>query len=380
MLGRRALFIPHVNSETEFGYIGNSSSDNVLNFLENIASDNVTYRHYSCVCYSRRVLMKSKEWALKNRLENRIRFILTSTSGLRLVWLQFRAMFFSDLYVATPYKSVIVYKWPWQRLICLNYFSSFKNDAISDVNSVKSWDIDFALTTSLLTKQILCYSEKLNYEKVYITGFPRNDRLFNPKYNRQDMFARLGLNKDALVYMYAPTHRDQSGRDSQARFIERAFPAGENLNSLMALLNEKNAYLLIKVHPKESIPVHFRSNNRILMWKYNSDYSIYDLLPHVSLCISDYSSIVLDFMLLKKPILFYSFDIEEYRESRGLSFDPLKMWMIENTVKYLDTLVSELDRLHKTDYPSNYSEYDISEFHKYMDGAVGRIKDLVGVK
>ena len=50
---------------------------------------------------------------------------------------------------------------------------------------------------------------------------------------------------------------------------------------------------------------------------------VYDLLPQTDILISDYSSIVFDFMLLDRPIVYYTPDLKEFlNSSRALNFHP----------------------------------------------------------
>ena len=39
--------------------------------------------------------------------------------------------------------------------------------------------------------------------------------------------------------------------------------------------------------------------------------------------ITDYSAISIEASLIKKPVYFYVYDLERYKETRGLNFDPL---------------------------------------------------------
>ncbi|NLA70185.1 MAG: hypothetical protein GX852_03980, partial [Clostridiales bacterium] len=53
-----------------------------------------------------------------------------------------------------------------------------------------------------------------------------------------------------------------------------------------------------------------------------SDYSdINDLLIGSDILITDYSSVIFDYYLLNKPIVYYAYDIEEYKSGRGLYYD-----------------------------------------------------------
>lgn len=378
MLTRRILFVPHINMEAEKGYVENPNGDNVLLYMLHDILKNEGGRKYCCICYSRESLELSRQWARKRCLTRSVKFVLYTSRSYHRWMLHFYSMLFVDIYVATPYRSIIAFKWPWQRIICLNYFSSFKNDALADINSVKNWSVDYAFTTSLLAKQILCYSEKIDYEKVHVTGFPRNDKLFEPRFDRDFFNKRFGLAKGSNIILYAPTHRDQLARGAQSSFITHALPSGKSLDKLLEVLRANDSYLFIKVHPKEKIPIEIQSQGRIIIWNANRNFTVYDFLPYVSLCISDYSSIVLDFMLLRKPILLYAFDLDEYRTNRGLSFNPLKLWMSRNMAMDLNMLSLKIDSIHKSNYQVNYSDYDISEFHSFEEGSISRIQNIIG--
>ena len=54
-------------------------------------------------------------------------------------------------------------------------------------------------------------------------------------------------------------------------------------------------------------------NITIADWK---EYDIQDLLKKSALMITDYSSVFFDFAYMRKPVIFYQFDEEEFREKQ----------------------------------------------------------------
>ena len=50
----------------------------------------------------------------------------------------------------------------------------------------------------------------------------------------------------------------------------------------------------------------------------SDQYEINDLLVVADYLITDYSSISYEFSLLQKPMIFFTYDLEEYKQSRGV--------------------------------------------------------------
>ena len=46
-----------------------------------------------------------------------------------------------------------------------------------------------------------------------------------------------------------------------------------------------------------------------------------DLLIVTDILITDYSSVIFDYLLLNKPIIYYAYDLELYKQERGLYYD-----------------------------------------------------------
>ena len=121
------------------------------------------------------------------------------------------------------------------------------------------------------------------------------------------------IRKYKKVILYAPTYRDD-----QYDFISESGIDFDDLNDMMS---GKGWIFLVKFHPSTRISpnLHINSTNIIMLDKYvDSNY----IMPFTDVLISDYSSIVFDFMRLHRPIILFPFDKERYNTgSRTFQFD-----------------------------------------------------------
>ena len=155
----------------------------------------------------------------------------------------------------------------------------------------------------------------MHIDDVWVTGTPRNDYLVKP--NSELLSAHKYLNKK--IILYAPTWREYGNRSSFFPFDDK------NLNDLNEYLESKDAYLLLRGHREEMERIssnygeeHF---SRILPAHQKIFPDAQQLLVHVDVLVTDYSSIYLDFLLVDKPIVFLPYDLKEYQSYRGFLFD-----------------------------------------------------------
>ena len=142
--------------------------------------------------------------------------------------------------------------------------------------------------------------------RVLNLGYPRNDVFFDKRLLYRDLAAEFQFDKYASVIVYAPTFRDNL--DSVAPLTTAEW---DQLNDLLVT---KNEVLVVKKHPWEKVlqvPVGL-TNVVDLSAKVND---IQELLVHTDVLITDYSSVFFDFMISKKPILFYAYDLEAYKQN-----------------------------------------------------------------
>lgn len=173
---------------------------------------------------------------------------------------------------------------------------------------------ELILTTSEETARIFKLS--FSNENVKILGYPLNDVFYNPDLLFEDYKKKLKLDQFAKIILYCPTFRENSTRQQFSQ---------EFLNKLNTYLVRNNYVLLIKRHPYGNFLFNNLENYSNIIDISNEVTDIQDLLVHVDILISDYSSVIFDFVLLNKPIIFYPYDIDIYiKRWRKLNYDYFK--------------------------------------------------------
>lgn len=160
-------------------------------------------------------------------------------------------------------------------------------------------------------------------EKILETGYPRNDILYadNKEEIESDIRKRLGIPENKKTILYAPTWRDDEFYDKG----EYKFALKLNLEYLRKEIG--NDYvILLRTHYfiADSIDVTGMEDFVFNVSKYSDIAELY-LISDI--CMTDYSSVFFDYANLRRPILFFTYDLEKYRDVlRGFYID------IENDV------------------------------------------------
>ena len=138
-------------------------------------------------------------------------------------------------------------------------------------------------------------------------------------------------------YLYMPTWR---GVDVAEIQIQKNFY--EFLKELDEGLTEKEE-LYLKLHPYEEALLNFKETNykHIKLFPKNED--VYVFLQTVEKLITDYSSIMFDFYLTRRPIVLFTYDKADYLRERGIYFnmDDLAFPQCQTVTEVLEYLHSE---------------------------------------
>lgn len=167
---------------------------------------------------------------------------------------------------------------------------------------------DYVLATSSYWKEPYSQAFSVKSENVLPIGMPRTDELFNNNWleeKRKDLYFRYPQLKDKKIILYAPTFRGN---------IYKGFSAIE-FDALKILEQLDSQYVILyKYHPlmgNYQLPDH----PRIINMNHEDTHALFSITDYL---ISDYSSIVFDYMILKKPLIFFTPDLEEYSQSLGV--------------------------------------------------------------
>ena len=233
----------------------------------------------------------------------------------------------------------------WHGAGAFKKFGRDENKNSSYLNKLKGDNLDLLIISTNKVQDI--YSKALDEkkEKVKNLGLPRADIFFKEKEKqrvRKEFYKNYPELKNKKIILYAPTFRDNEKNKFNLKLDIKLMK--ENLEGL-------NYILLLKLHPG------IKSKDIQVDNKFSYNFSNYpntaDLLVISDILISDYSSIIFEFSIMKKPILFYAYDVEEYIKDRGFyynyyDFIPNKIsYTTEEIIKAIINQEWDLERIEK---------------------------------
>lgn len=193
-------------------------------------------------------------------------------------------------------------------------------------------------------------------EKCFLDlGFPRNDELFNEK-KIEDIFPEY---KGKKIIVWLPTYRKHQGHTSYTKSsLKYGLPAindEDDFKKIDNILKQKNAVILIKLHPVQdrSVIESFKCQNIKIITDeqlIKNEINLYKLLAVSDALITDYSSVYYDYLLTKKPIGLAISDIEEYKENVGFVQDYYELakgeyiYNSNNMIKFIENVADEKDK------------------------------------
>ena len=210
--------------------------------------------------------------------------------------------------------------------------------------------------------------------EVLETGYPRNDVLSGPE--RDEIRARvrreLGIPDGVTAVLYTPTWRDDFV------FAERSGDLVLDLD-VQAFADQLGGdhRLLLRVHYMLTGRLAAAGHPSVTDVSFHADVA--ELYLAADAMVTDYSSTMFDFAVTGKPMLFYAYDLDDYRDrQRGFYFDflPEAPGPVVTTTPDLIDAIGDLDG-QTAAYRQRYDRFRDRFCHLEDGRATERVLDRV---
>ena len=239
-------------------------------------------------------------------------FIIKSYKLARSKYIFLNDNFFPMAYMNFNKEVIIVQLWHAPGAFKRFGLSVIGDNNVKNLIKLSNSKVKYITVTS---KNVSKYYEEafaVNNNKILALGIPRMDYYFDKKYNSKYKIKNIKKNFPEIegkkIVLYTPTFREDEKRNKN---ISDNF----DFKLFTEVLGEEYV-LFFRSHPK----INTKKN------EYSIDVTNYEdvkeLLLIADILITDYSSIMVEYAVLSKPIIFYPFDLEYYsNEERGFYFD-----------------------------------------------------------
>lgn len=206
-------------------------------------------------------------------------------------------------------------------------------------------------------------------------GLPRNDFLaqrIGDVAEYQHFRKEFKFDNESLYVLYAPTFRDDYSMDGYRLDFEKI------ANAFSKRFNKKTK-IVIRLHPNVASQSDFIN--------YTDDIingTIYQDMQELSLAcdiiVSDYSSCIFDFAILRKPAFICALDLERYKKTRGLlpEFFGFPFPMAESNEQLIDNILKFDSKTYFDKVDKYFEEYPIYDHGDATEKTVKWIQKKIG--
>lgn len=350
-------------------YYGKGYGDNAKYIVEEIVRQNLKY---DIVWLLRKDLIGKKEFPKHVRVVkyNSIRGLYELATAK--IWIDnCRKTFYP------PKRKRQFYIQTWHGGIALKRIEMDVKDKLSK-NYIRFAKKDSKMANLFISNSKFCtdmYRRAFLYNgEVLECGSPRVDVLVNKNYSiTRNIKKYFNIEQEAKILIYAPTFRKDFNIDCyDIDFIEL-------LRVLESKYNSK-WYIFMRLHPNMPFTLKIAGNydnNKIIDV---TDYDdLYELLLSSDILITDYSSIMFEFSLLRRPVFLYASDIEMYKQDRDFYFDiaNLPYPLAENNQELFYNIRNFNEEIYLKNLDKFMERLNICENGYASEKVVERIKNII---
>lgn len=262
-----------------------------------------------------------------------------------------RTMLYANRYIGKVFDK--------QMLIYLKHGTCVKS-RLNHCNPDEKNESDFCITlSSFFTPMDINELGGITEEKLIVTGYPRNDYLFEKTNYISKVYPQKKYDK---VILWMPTFRKADG--TERIDSEYVYPleipclyTESDCVKLNEVLKQENILLILKPHPGQKLTAIKELNLSNFVTLYNDELSekgiqLYQFIGSTDALITDYSSVYYDYLLTGKQIGLTVDDFDEYSKTTGFVFENVFDYIIgehilncDDFIKYVMNVSEEKDEL-----------------------------------
>lgn len=225
------------------------------------------------------------------------------------------------------------------------------------IKSIRSYyflpeHIDYILTASEHSSEIMAYEMNGKKERFYAFGFPRND-----VFSQKEKDVRSLLNTDAKkVIIWYPTFRQaKNGKQTASKIGLPIVHDGHLATRLNERAAQNGVLIVVKPHFAQNVQYikDYGLSNIVLIddnFYEKHQISSYEFVNSCDALITDYSSIYFDYLLCDKPVAAVWEDFDDYKKDPGFAIDirqymkgAAEIYNIDGFLKFVDDVANERD-------------------------------------
>ena len=210
----------------------------------------------------------------------------------------------------------------------------------------------------------------INTENVLNTGMPRMDEYQDPEYRQKttkELYEKFPMCKGKKVILFAPTYRGKNNTDAHYPYEMIDW---DRLNEVCS----DKYVVLFKMHPWVIKDIEIPEKYSDKMIDVKTYPNINDLFYITDLLITDYSSNIYEYSLMRRPMLFFAFDEIQYSFSRGFH----RPYRESAPGKVCETFGELMDAIEKEDFEfEKVEDYVKTQFDHFDSKACDRVIDWI---
>ena len=188
-------------------------------------------------------------------------------------------------------------------------------------------------------------------------GVARTDVYFDKSFiskQRSSLLEKYPQIQNKKIILYAPTHR---GTSLNTSYNDKAI---DFVKMKQFFLDDY--VLLMKLHPRLANKIEFTEEEQKqlngFLFDVSKEISIETALCSADVVITDYSSLIFEYAIFDRPMIFYAYDLDEYDSERSFYYD-YRSFVPGQIAQTTDELISALKKAEES--------FDLDRLHRFKE-------------